>query len=886
MTFDGTSWRLVALAAATISLAGCIGDGGRADVAETIVGVASDGQALANAGVSITDSSGSDEATTTVTTDANGNFSFQPGARAYPFLLSITSAGKTYYSLVTGADTRVNINPASTIIAQFVFKTGYLSSIASNGALGRLRPELLAQAEQLYLQAVRNDSELGGQIVDASPRTKVYRSESATQRADSFEQYLSSIEVSIRPQDGRMIVLNRLPVRMGKPAVTVHSGSTDDLLTSGLGNSGLLGTAPGYGEGIFTSAASLRKNAIYHSYRALVDMSSAGGWGSLYGPVDPVPGSEYRAFADNGSGRQNVATLVQVPDSFSTAKPCLLVVATPDMRSMYAANPTAEWALRRGCAVAATDKGSAGAESIDGYDGYEIDGRLMTVSDATSTALFRSALDSATRKVFLETTPGRMAFKFAHSQQNPERAWGRNVLDAARFAFYVLNEKYGPSADIGDRKLRVIRPEDTLVLVAGEGEGGTAALAALEQDSVKLVDGAVAAQPQAQLADRSGFSVAQGGQVINSPARSPLDYLTFANLYQPCAGLSSSDAPGASLLDGVTAANRCSALRQSGLLSADSLSGQVAESVQKLREYGWQPEADALHGATYMLRTAGAAMAYVNAYGRFNVGQKLCGLGYGQTNATGSPILPEGTLVAHLFSESSGLPPYGGIDLIYNDAANSNRNEVEKGRYNYGINWKQAVSPTTGKVDYSFDAAYCLRKLAVGKDPVTGAALSAAEQPLADAIQTGVAEAGLTAALQGKPAIILHGRSNSVFPANHSARPYMARSLVVQGAASANLRYYEVLNAQHFEGGLTSLAGFAQRFVPMRPYLMQSLDLLYEHLSLKQPLPDSQVVRTTPRGGSAGNIPAISRSHVPAISAQPASGDQIRLTGGTLSIPD
>ena len=39
--------------------------------------------------------------------------------------------------------------------------------------------------------------------------------------------------------------------------------------------------------------------------------------------------------------------------------------------------------------------------------------------------------------------PNRVAYKHAHSQQNPEKDWGKHTLDAVRLAFYVLNERFG-----------------------------------------------------------------------------------------------------------------------------------------------------------------------------------------------------------------------------------------------------------------------------------------------------------------------------------------------------------------------------------------------------------------------------------------------------------
>jgi hydroxybutyrate-dimer hydrolase len=69
--------------------------------------------------------------------------------------------------------------------------------------------------------------------------------------------------------------------------VTIASfdGSSDDLLTAGLGKSGLASKdAPGYANASAPTPAELRKNAIWANYRALVDMTAGGGYGTLYGP--------------------------------------------------------------------------------------------------------------------------------------------------------------------------------------------------------------------------------------------------------------------------------------------------------------------------------------------------------------------------------------------------------------------------------------------------------------------------------------------------------------------------------------------------------------------------------------------------------------------------
>ena len=143
--------------------------------------------------------------------------------------------------------------------------------------------------------------------------------------------------------------------------------------------------------------------------------------------------------------------------------------------------------------------------------------------------------------------------------------------------------------------------------------------------------------------------------------------------------------------------------------------------------------------------------------------------------------------------------------------------------------------------------------------------------------------------LQGKPAIIVHGRDDALLPVNHTSRPYYALNKKVEGAAS-KLSYLEVANAQHFDGfiGLPAvLPGYDSRYVPLHVYLNHALDAVYDHLKNGKPLPPSQVVRTVPRGGDAGQAPAITDANVPLPAAVPAAADRISVTGGdTVVIPD
>lgn len=886
MNKTGASLRLGLLAAAIgVVLSGCNNaSGGSADVPETIVGIASDGIGLANTTVDIVDSKS--HSITGIATDTNGRFQFHTGTYVFPFMITVKANGQSYYSLVTESDRQVNINAATTAIAQMALGTTQLSTAYATASFKKLTAAKLAEAESLYLRAMREDSLLGASLFDVSPRTKDYNPGNALADGDAYQQYMAMVEPSISALDGRLLLLNKKPYRFSNYN-TVTRATSDDLLTAGLDDVGMRGAAPGYPSSIGqVSATELRRNGIYNAYHALTDLTFAGGYGSLWSRVSKVPGVEYLGYSDTGDGSRNVSTLVQIPDSFDKQHPCLVVVPSTNLSGVYAANPTAEWGLLHGCAIAVTDKGAGnGAEYIDSSSSYEIDGIIGSSQGTTNTLQFKTGYPSDVRLPFIAQYPGRFAFKYSHSKLNPEKSWGQNTLDAAKFAFYLLNERYGQPSDVGDRKLRAILPENTTVILAGDSEGASAAIAALEQDILSFFDGAVLAQPSAQT-NSDNVSIQQGGVAVMAAGKSLLDYITYANLYQPCAALAVQNAPGAATVDAAAAANRCEALKQKGLLTSVSLSAQAAEAQQNLLAYGWQSDSAELHGSAYVRSIAGYATGYLNAYAKAGAPDNLCDISYAMIDGAGAPIDAPLVKLRTLFADGNGMPPYGDIQLINNVAVGGARQ------------WSKAVSPSTGLVDYSFDSAYCMRGLALGKDPVSGVALVDKEIRDADGkllskdlsgtwsanIAASSNEVKLTAALQGKPAIILHGRSDPLFPVNHSSRPFVAKSLATDGVRS-KLRYYEVLNAQHWDAA-NATAGFDSRYVPLRPYLQQSLDLMYAHLTLNQALPQSQVLRTVPRGGTPGSAPAITTSNAPPIALVPAAGDVISFSGSTLSIPN
>ncbi|HVE50979.1 MAG TPA: 3-hydroxybutyrate oligomer hydrolase family protein, partial [Casimicrobiaceae bacterium] len=79
--------------------------------------------------------------------------------------------------------------------------------------------------------------------------------------------------------------INTLPSFVFSMKRTVYDGVSDDLLTGGLGKTGIASaTAPTVANATAPTAAELRRLAIYNNYRALVDVVMRGGYGVLYGP--------------------------------------------------------------------------------------------------------------------------------------------------------------------------------------------------------------------------------------------------------------------------------------------------------------------------------------------------------------------------------------------------------------------------------------------------------------------------------------------------------------------------------------------------------------------------------------------------------------------------
>jgi len=587
----------------------------------------------------------------------------------------------------------------------------------------------------------------------------------------------------------------------GEILSVTYDGVTNDLLTGGLGKTGLANpTPPPFVDSLHATAAERRTRAIHTNYRALVDTTTGSGYGVLYGPnvtlggqvtasEGLMAGDEFLAFADDSSGRQNVTLMVQVPASFDPARPCIVTAPSSGSRGIYGAIATAgEWGLKRGCAVVYTDKGTGtGAHDLQDDTVNLITGERAAADSAGKDSHFTAKVSDAARAAFNGATPGRFAFKHAHSQQNPEADWGENVLQSIEFAFYILNREFGPGP---------FTPDNTIVIASSVSNGGGASVRAAEDDVKGLIDGVAVSEPNVNPEFDDGFVIQQGdGAPFAAHSRSLYDYTTLINVFQGCANRASENATAP--LNAVPAAlgdNRCAALHGKGLLQSAALLDQAAEAQAIINSFGILPEQNVLQPSHWFLNAPQAvAVTYVNAYGRAGVLANLCGYSFGATDGAGAPIPLAPAAEAALFGASNGIPPTAGVSLINNDSVGGPlRNDM-------------SVSASTNLADQNLDGALCLRALATGTDATTDARLRGPVGAQHRKVVAGIREIRASGDLHSLPAIFVTGRADAILPPNHTSRAYFGLNQLVE-ADGGNLHNYEVTNAHHLDalnpGGL------------------------------------------------------------------------------------
>ena len=621
-------------------------------------------------------------------------------------------------------------------------------------------------------------------------------------------------------------------------SVKMYDGSSDDLITAGLGQQGLTST-PTFTDSINPSATELRRAAIAHAYQTYQDTRSQMGFGSLYGPSAPtrfvvpsadgkVAGKEYLAYAD--SGQQNVTMMVQIPSRFTPSDACIIAVPTPGFESVYAGIPAGgEWGLKNHCAVAYTDKGAGnGVHDLQRDSVNLIDGRLDTASNAGNlshfTAQGSSQMDVA---AYYSTSPNRLAQKFAHSQQNPEDNWDKNVLDSIEFAFYVLNleENYG--------NITTLSNSNTTVIAAGMSMGGSAVLRAAEQDRENVIDGVVAISPTITPdLSTTAFSIQQNTQAFSRTVydKSFFNAVSYQNLYQACA--SANTAFG---LEG-----RCYALRNANWLSNNvNLVDLVANAQEQLNNYGMLSTANALaHYYEANDLYAGLTYAYASAYGKFSVVKNLCEYSYAYTTGSNEPQTKPIDDLANDFATNRGIPPSSGTYLINNQGNEGN-----------GTNYRESTD-SFGNVDGYLTGAFCLRDLATGTSNSTLINSDDISQ-----INIGLNKVKATGNLRSIPTLLIHGRNDALAHANFTARAYYGLNQQIRNTADS-LAYIEITDAHHFDGMNQQ---YQLNQAPLQYYLSQALDMMYDHLKNSVSLPESQVIHTTPSSGASTGFPRITQ---------------------------
>jgi hydroxybutyrate-dimer hydrolase len=651
-----------------------------------------------------------------------------------------------------------------------------------------------------------------------------------------------------------------------------YDGVTNDLLTAGLGRTGL-GSAspPGFADPLHPTAEELRRLAIYNNYRALIDPTPGGGYGTLYGPnvaadgtvttsEGLIPGDEFIVFEKEGNERARITMMVQVPDSFSPTAGCIVTAPSSGSRGVYGAIATAgEWGLKHGCAVAYTDKGSGtGAHDLQNNTVNLIRGERADAAQAGDDSNFTAQVSDSARAAFNAATPNRFAFKHAHSQQNPEKDWGDNVLRSIKFAFKVLNDKFHGHGV-------VINKRNTIVIASSVSNGGGASVRAVERDRDHLIDGVAVGEPNVNPKFTSSFTIVQGSNPPFAAHSRPLiDYITLVDVYQGCANVAPANAAAPlNIVPPAAGAARCDSLHTKGLLAATTTAEQATEAQGIINAFGILPEQNLVQpGYWFAYVPQSISVTYANAYGRFSVLDNLCNYSLGAT-AAGVPGPLAATAEAQIFGTSNGIPPTSSVNLINNAAPGGPKED-------------RVSTP-----DQDLDGALCLRSLARGRDAVTGAPLGPPAAGQAHRVAEGVEDIIASGDLHRVPAVFVTGRNDGILPPNFTSRAYFGLNNVVEGSVSP-LRYYEVTNAHHLDS-FNQFAGYNAMFIPLHRYFIQAMDLMYAHLRHGQPLPPSQVVHTTPRGPGA---PPITAANVPPIAAAPPPSARITFTGGQVRIPE
>lgn len=382
-----------------------------------------------------------------------------------------------------------------------------------------------------------------------------------------------------------------------------------------------------------------------------------------------------------------------------------------------------------------------------------------------------------------------VAFKHAHSGDHPEADWGRHVKQAAEFALASLDVAFPQAAPFTFANTRVI--------AVGISNGAGAVLRAAEIEGAGndagWLDAVVAAEPNVH--------------VLGPGSRRLYDYTTEAALLMPCAllHLPAGELPQPPLRAMAEPAwiARCASLRAAGVLAGSDTKAQAGSAYDLLKASGWSDRAltaGALSVGFDLWRAV--AVTYASSYARAGIGAHPCGFSFAAQGADSSPRAANAAERAAWFSDASGIPPGAGVGIL---------------------------DPQLGTPDPTLPGLQCLRALH--------------ELPDRPAFQRALTASDAALPREGLPVVVIHGLDDGLIPPAFSSAPYVAAAQ----AAGRDVRYWQVRNAQHFDGFL-ALPAYGARYAPLLPYVYAALDRVLAALDGTGALPASAVIEAQARG--------------------------------------
>ena len=431
--------------------------------------------------------------------------------------------------------------------------------------------------------------------------------------------------------------------KLGRAAVTTLQQQTntyDDLLTAGLDAAMLRNpVGPTFANPAAPTGAELRRRSIWSSWRGIYNVASKD-LDAMLASSGQIPGREFSAIAQLAGSTSTHRVLTQVPDNFNQSNRCLIVAPSSGSRGVYGAiSVAAPWGLPKGCAIAYTDKGT-------GSDYFDVD--TKTGADLSG------VVSSGDARVFVPNVastvrPHEVAFKHAHSQQNPEADWGRFVVQAAEFGLASLTEAFPSQTPF--------TWENTRVIAVGISNGGGAVLRAAEEKGANFA-AVVAGEPQIHVTGHNSVPL--------------YDYSIEAATLMACAQLALPEdkLPQPPLLAQAKPLMGlwCQRLKMANVLQGNDVAAQSAEALQKLKARGWNDGAIAAGFASTGFDLWRSVLAgYVSAYAKAPVGANPCGFYYTPQDAEMTPRAATNAERAMWWTDSSGIPTGAGVNLRHDN---------------------------------------------------------------------------------------------------------------------------------------------------------------------------------------------------------------------------